>query len=94
MGMVPWEVQYFQQSCCQIDSYHFFLSYGSTATLIMLTLVNGSYSPHKILYIFVKNTTSFRPTDGEKWHADEPDVNNLNFDLKEASRWHFDDLGV
>ena len=86
MGMVPWEVQYFQQSCCQIDSYHFFLRYGSAATHIMLTLVNGPYSPHKILDIFVKNSTSFRPTDGEKWDANEPEVNDLDFDLEDALR--------
>jgi hypothetical protein len=69
-----------------------FLRYRNTAIVIQMVLVNGPYSPHKILDRFVEDSTSFRPTDGENWHAGEPDINNLN--IENVIRWHFDDLGV
>jgi hypothetical protein len=82
--------RYFQDSCCQIDSHHFVLRYRNTAALIESVLVTGCRSPHKTLNAFVKHSTNFSPTDGEKWCADEPDVGELSVDTK----WNFGSMGV
>jgi hypothetical protein len=91
MGMVPREVSY-TGSCFQIDSHHFVLRYHSTAALVALVLVAGPKSPHKILNQFVKKNTNFRPTDGEKWCAGEPDIGNII--IKKSMGWEFNRLGM
>lgn len=91
--MVPREVRYSQEYCCWINPDCFVLRYRSTATLIASVLAFGPYSPHKTLNKFVELSTNFRPTDGEKWCADEADI-NFNNKTARAPTQNFSRLGV
>jgi hypothetical protein len=89
--MVPWEVFSGILSPILILTI-FFSRYRSTATLIVLILADGPYSPHKILNNFVKRSTDFLPTDGDEWCDNEPDVDNLY--MKKVKGWSFERLSV
>jgi hypothetical protein len=84
--------RYFSQSSCRLDSHHLVLRYRSTATLIVLILVAGQRSPHKMLDAFVKRSTNFSPTDGQKWYADEPELGH--FDMQKMKAWNFEGLSA
>jgi len=84
--------RYFPQSSCRLDSHHLVLRYRSTATLIVLILVAGQRSPHKTLDVFVKRSTNFSPTDGQKWCADEPELDD--FDMEKMKAFNFERLSA
>jgi hypothetical protein len=84
--------RYFSQSSCRLDSHHLVLRYCSTATLIVLILVAAQRSPHKMLDAFVKSSTNFSPTDGQKWCVGEPELNA--FGMEKMKAWNFDRLSA
>ena len=84
--------RYFRNYVAELILTNLFLRYRSTASLVVLALVTGPHSPHKILNKFVESITKFLPTDGEEWCNSEPDVSN--FDMEPVRGWDFDRLGM
>ena len=84
--------RYFRNYVAELILTNLFLRYRSTASLVVLALVTGPHSPHKILNKFVESITKFLPTDGEEWCNSEPDVSN--FDMEPVRGWNFDRLGM
>lgn len=64
--------------------------YRNTAILIFFILVAKQHSPHRILDLFIKESTGFTPTDGEKWSTTEPEIRGL--DMTRLKGWNFDRL--
>ncbi|KAG8829656.1 hypothetical protein FRC17_006218 [Serendipita sp. 399] len=78
--------QYLQR-CIQVDwtspSWNAFLSrahiwfwgrYQFTAFLVALIVENGFESPHRIINQYVESFSGFKPTDGEYWINQEPEL--------------------
>ena len=74
------------------DLTHLVLRFRNTAILIELILMAGRRSPHKLLDSFVKRSTYFSPTEGQKWCADEPELDD--FGMEKLEVWNFDQLSA